>query len=188
MHLSEHAYSVVDQFHDNKKQVFSLLSSIQPVLGRFNMVRSEEFVGIVDYAHSPDALRKVIMSISKFCNIQEDLIIVIGCGGDRDQGKRSIMGKIAVENSHLSVFTADNPRSENPNKIIQDMLSDLSLEQQKKVQQIPDRQVAISTAVQLASNSTVILIAGKGHECFQEINGSKIPFDDLAILKQLLNK
>ena len=144
-------------------------------------------IGVVDYAHTPDALKKVILSISNFCTINKDLIIVLGCGGNRDYGKRSIMGKIACENSNSAIFTSDNPRLENPESIINDMFSALSSELKNKVQTILNREEAIRFAVNSASTGSVILVAGKGHEKFQDSRGEKTPFDDFIILETLLN-
>ena len=111
----------------DKDLVIKLLSNISAPPGRFNIIKSNtNIIGIVDYAHTPDALKKVIFSISNFCTLIEELIVVVGCGGDRDRGKRSIMGKIAFENSRMAIFTSDNPRSENPESIIGDMCSNLS--------------------------------------------------------------
>ena len=151
------------------------------------MIRSRSgVIGIIDYAHTPDALKKAILSISDFCDIHKNLIIVLGCGGNRDRGKRCIMGKIAAQNSLISIFTSDNPRSENPDSIIHDMCEDLSNELKNKVHKIINREDAIDAAVRFSSNKSIILIAGKGHEQFQEINGKKIPFNDFKTLKKLL--
>ena len=181
------AYTVALHFNQEKKLIQKHLSSIQQIPGRFNLLRSKGgVIGIIDYAHTPDALQKVIASISSFCNIKNDLIVVIGCGGNRDQGKRSLMGKIAYEESNMSIFTSDNPRYEDPNKIINDMLKDVSDEDKKDIQLIPNREDAICLAVKYASKGSVILLAGKGHEKFQDINGVKTPFNDFKILKKLL--
>lgn len=171
----------------DKMKVLQYLSTVNAPPGRFDIIRSEQgVIGIVDYAHTPDALKKVILSISNFCSINKDLIVVVGCGGDRDRGKRSVMGKIASENSSLAIFTSDNPRSEDPNSIIEDMCADLSDILKNKVQKITNRQDAIISAVQSASADSIVLVAGKGHEKFQEINNKKIPFDDIQILKKYL--
>ena len=181
------AYSVAMELGQDKMKVLQYLSTVNAPPGRFDIIRSEQgVIGIVDYAHTPDALKKVILSISNFCSINKDLIVVVGCGGDRDRGKRSVMGKIASENSSLAIFTSDNPRSEDPNSIIEDMCADLSDILKNKVQKITNRQDAIISAVQSASADSIVLVAGKGHEKFQEINNKKIPFDDIQILKKYL--
>ena len=143
-------------------------------------------MGVVDYAHTPDALQKIILTISNFCVVQNDLIIVIGCGGDRDVGKRSIMGKIAAENSYISIFTSDNPRFEDPDSIIDDMCLSLSDDLKNKTYRIIDRCDAIRVSVSKAKKGSIVLIAGKGHENFQESNGKKTPFNDLQKLKEIL--
>jgi UDP-N-acetylmuramoyl-L-alanyl-D-glutamate--2,6-diaminopimelate ligase len=180
-------YSVARELGQDKIKILQYLSTIQAPPGRFNIIRLKKgLIAIVDYAHTPDALKKVILSISNFCSINKDLIIVVGCGGDRDRGKRSIMGQIASENSSLAIFTSDNPRSEDPNSIIDDMCAELSDTLKKKVRKILNREEAIISAVQSASAGSIILIAGKGHEKFQEINNEKMPFDDIQILKNIL--
>ena len=180
-------YSVALELGQSKNVVLKLLSSIKPARGRFNIIRSNKnIVGIVDYAHTPDALKKVIKSISNFCNIHRDLILVLGCGGNRDKGKRSIMGQIAFENSNKVVFTSDNPRFENPESILNDMCIDLPNNATEKLHKIINREDAIAFAAHSAVKGSVILIAGKGHEEFQEINGIKKPFDDSQILKKFL--
>ena len=180
-------YSIARELGQDQDLVLKVLSNIESPPGRFNMIRSRSgVIGVVDYAHTPDALKKVILSISDFCDINKNLIIVLGCGGDRDRGKRRIMGKIAAENSLISIFTSDNPRSENPDSIIHHMCEDLSNELKNKVQKIINRGEAIDAAVRFSSNKSVILIAGKGHEKFQEINGQKTPFDDFKTLQKLL--
>tara|TARA_B100000427_G_scaffold245544_1_gene208559 strand:- start:43 stop:759 length:717 start_codon:yes stop_codon:yes gene_type:complete len=179
-------YSVALELKQDKSKVLPILSNIDFVSGRFNIVKNSMITAIVDYAHTPDALKKVILSISNFCSTQKNLITVIGCGGDRDRGKRSIMGKVAAENSSLSIFTSDNPRFEDPKLIIDDMCLDLSEKLNNKVERIINREEAIRFAIRNASNESIVLVAGKGHEKFQEINGVKTPFDDLKILKKHL--
>ncbi len=182
-------YSVAIELGQNKLQVLKLLSAILPVPGRFNTIKSNNGIfGIVDYAHTPDALIQVISSISNFSNPTKDLIIVIGCGGNRDQGKRADMAKIASENSRISIFTSDNPRLENPENILSDMLQGVADGHQNKVKKIVDRESAIYFAVKAATKGSIILVAGKGHETYQDINGQKIPFDDYKILKKFLKK
>ena len=182
-------YSVALQLGQDRMKVLKLLSSISPVPGRFNIIRSLKYsvVGIVDYAHTPDALQKVISSISNFCNPTQDLIIVLGCGGNRDKGKRPIMGKIAFQSSSQIIFTSDNPRFEDPQSIIEDMCVDLPKDTHSKVHKIQNREEAICFAFNQANTESVVLVAGKGHEKFQEIGGDKNPFDDAEIIKKILN-
>ena len=181
------AYSVATQFVDNKGHVASLLSNISPVPGRFNTVKtSTNILGIVDYAHTPDALKKAILSISNFCTTRMDLIVVVGCGGDRDRGKRAEMGQIAVQNSRWSIFTSDNPRFEDPTQIIADMCQGVSKDFRQRVKKIINREDAIKKAVELACMGSIILVSGKGHEKFQESGGVKRPFDDMEVLKKYL--
>ena len=139
---------------------------------------------IVDYAHKPDALEKIFSAIQETKNVSGKIISVFGCGGDRDPLKRPIMGKIGAENSDIAIFTSDNSRSEDPNKIIEEMKTDLSPLVLGKVKSIPDRRGAIIEAVKLAKNGDIILCAGKGHEDYQEIKGAKIHFDDMEELRQ----
>ena len=182
-------YSVARQLLQDNHDIVKLLSNISPVPGRFNTTStSSNIYGIVDYAHSPDALNKVILSISKFCSIKRDLIIVLGCGGNRDIGKRYKMGQIASNNSRHVIFTSDNPRFESPSKIIADMYKGVSNSCQKQVSTIINREDAIKSAVKLASPGSVILVAGKGHEKFQEYKGKKTPFDDMEILTKYLKQ
>ena len=181
------AYAVWVELGFSKERFKVLVSSMGQVPGRFNLLRSKDgIIGVVDYAHTPDALSKVINSIGKFCDVKKDLIIVIGCGGNRDVGKRSIMGKIAAESSRLSIFTSDNPRFENPESILDDMCSDLGSMLDKKIKRITNREDAIRIAVESASKGQIILVAGKGHEKYQEIKGTYFPFDDFHTLKKIL--
>ncbi len=180
-------FAVASELGQNKHQVLNLLSTINNVSGRFNIFQSENGItGVIDYAHTPDALLKVIKSISHFCAIERDLIIVVGCGGNRDKGKRSLIGKIAFENSQKAIFTSDNPRFEKPEAIIEDMCIDLPDNLDGKIYKIINREEAINFAVNSASNRSIILVAGKGHEKFQEISGQKKSFCDSQILKKLL--
>ena len=181
-------YAVVKQFDFSEEDVLKALSLLNSVNGRFEFVRNKEAVtGIVDYAHTDDALKNVIEVINEIKKDNEDLITIIGCGGDRDKSKRSLMAKIACDLSSQVIITADNPRSEHPDDIIKDMISKLNFIQKKKVLIITDRKQAIMTAGKLANKNDVILVAGKGHEKFQEIKGKKIPFNDMEELKKSIN-
>ena len=142
-------------------------------------------IGIVDYAHTPDALLNVLATIKKLKTGNEQVITVVGCGGDRDKTKRPVMGEVACEHSDKVIFTSDNPRSEDPQQILNDMEEGLSTSCKKKVVSIPDRKQAIKTAVSMAGPEDIVLIAGKGHEKYQEINGVKHHFDDKEVLQEM---
>jgi UDP-N-acetylmuramoyl-L-alanyl-D-glutamate--2,6-diaminopimelate ligase len=141
----------------------------------------------VDYAHTPDALENVIKTINEIRGNHAQLITVVGCGGNRDAAKRPEMGRIAARLSSKVIFTSDNPRDEEPENIIQEMEAGVEGQFYKKTLKITDRKEAIRTAVMLAAPGDVILIAGKGHETYQEIKGVKYPFDDKAIIQALFN-
>ena len=181
-------YAVANQFGFEDYEVLTALSMLTAAEGRFQYFQSQEKItAIVDYAHTDDALKNVISTINNIRKNTEQLITVIGCGGDRDNTKRPLMAQVACNLSNQVILTADNPRSENPDAIIEDMLAGLDSVQQKKVLVITDRKQAIKTACRLANANDIVLVAGKGHEKYQEINGEKFPFDDLEELKQSLN-
>ena len=163
------------------------MSELESVDGRFQYVVSKNNItAIVDYAHTPDALKNILETINAIRSKNEDLITIVGCGGDRDVAKRPKMGNIAASLSSKVIFTSDNPRSENPAAIIESMEKGVSGENFNKTLSIADRKQAIKTACQLAKNGDIILIAGKGHETYQEINGKRIDFDDYKIINELL--
>jgi UDP-N-acetylmuramoyl-L-alanyl-D-glutamate--2,6-diaminopimelate ligase len=165
------------------------LSALGRVNGRFEAIAGNEGrTAIVDYAHTPDALENVIKTINGIRQNGISLITVVGCGGNRDAEKRPIMGKIAAKMSDKAIFTSDNPRNENPESIIQQMSEGVEPQFQKKVLKITDRKEAIKTAILLSNPGDVILVAGKGHETYQEIEGIKHNFDDKKILVQLFNE
>lgn len=167
------------------KEILTILSDLNPVSGRLEVIKSRGGVsGIVDYAHTPDALLNVIDTINKIREGDVQLITVVGAGGDRDRTKRPKMASISAEGSSKVILTSDNPRSEDPEKILDDMEAGISPDLRKKTLRIADRREAIKTAVMLASAGDVILIAGKGHEDYQEINGVKHHFDDREELKK----
>lgn len=169
---------------EEKEEVLLQLSTIQPPDGRFEQIISpERKVGIVDYAHTPDALENVLSTIQELREGGEQVITVVGCGGNRDKGKRPLMAKIAVELSDFVFLTSDNPRKENPDEIIADMWAGVPISKQKKVKILPDRRDAIREAVRLAKSKDIVLIAGKGHENYQEIEGIKHHFDDKEELR-----
>ena len=149
------------------------------------MSPAERIIGIVDYAHTPDALVNVLATIQKLRKGHEQIITVVGCGGDRDKTKRPVMAEAACEYSTRVIFTSDNPRSEDPNEILKDMEKGLSTAAKKKSISIVDRKEAIKTAVSLANTEDIVLVAGKGHEKYQEIKGVKNPFDDKAVLQEM---
>jgi UDP-N-acetylmuramoyl-L-alanyl-D-glutamate--2,6-diaminopimelate ligase len=178
---------------EEKQEVLRCLSVLSGAEGRFDYILSpkEKIMGIVDYAHTPDALVNVLATIQKLRKGQEQIITVVGCGGDRDRTKRPIMGEVACKYSDRVLFTSDNPRSEDPEAIIKEMEAGLGTAAKKKYLSIADRKEAIKTAVNLAKASDILLVAGKGHEKYQEIKGVKYPFDDKAVLKDvfdMLNK
>jgi len=161
------------------------LSALGAPEGRFQYIRKQDgTIAIVDYAHTPDALENVLNTIQSVRG-QEEIISVVGCGGDRDRTKRPIMASIAANKSDRVIVTSDNPRSEDPKSIIQEMVSGLDPIQKKKVLSVTDRREAIEVACSLAKPGDIILIAGKGHEKYQEISGVKHPFDDLKIITEL---
>jgi UDP-N-acetylmuramoyl-L-alanyl-D-glutamate--2,6-diaminopimelate ligase len=167
----------------------TMLSDLQPVQGRLETVESKTGItGIVDYAHTPDALLNVIDTINKIREVNVQLITVVGAGGDRDKTKRPKMAAISATGSTRVILTSDNPRTEDPEKILDDMEAGISPELKRKTLRIADRREAIKAAVMLAATGDVILIAGKGHETYQEINGVKHHFDDREELREALQK
>jgi UDP-N-acetylmuramoyl-L-alanyl-D-glutamate--2,6-diaminopimelate ligase len=171
-----------------KMDVLTNISLLEPVEGRFQYFKTENNIAaIVDYAHTPDALQNVLETIKKIRTGNEKVITVVGCGGDRDKEKRPAMAKIASEYSDKVILTSDNPRSENPETIIDEMRTGVEPHNYKKVLSIVNRREAIKTASALATEGDIILVAGKGHEKYQEIKGEKFPFDDYEELKNALN-
>lgn len=179
-------YSSAVCLGEDASKVLEALSKLHAVKGRFDVTYKNDKIAIVDYAHTPDALENVLNTI---CNIRkpyQDIITVCGCGGDRDKSKRPIMAKIALEYSNKVILTSDNPRSEDPQAILNDMLEGVEENQKDKVLCNIDRKQAIQTAVMLAQKEDIILIAGKGHEDYQEIMGVKHHFDDKEIVEEFL--
>ena len=180
-------YAVADLLGLENLEILQLMSELESVDGRFQYVVSKNNItAIVDYAHTPDALKNILETINAIRSKNEDLITIVVCGGDRDVAKRPKMGNIAASLSSKVIFTSDNPRSENPATIIESMEKGVSGENFNKTLSIADRKQAIKTACQLAKNGDIILIAGKGHETYQEINGKRIDFDDYKIINELL--
>lgn len=170
-------------------EVLRLLSELESVSGRFQFIVSKDNItAVVDYAHTPDALENVLKTIDDIRTKNEQLITIVGCGGDRDKTKRPIMANIASTLSDKAILTSDNPRTENPETIIEDMEKGVEPQNYKKTLAILDRKQAIKTACQLAQPNDIILIAGKGHETYQEINGVRHDFDDMKIVKELLEQ
>ncbi|MEO6731504.1 MAG: UDP-N-acetylmuramoyl-L-alanyl-D-glutamate--2,6-diaminopimelate ligase [Ferruginibacter sp.] len=174
----------------DKEEALKLLSSLDGAEGRFEYLVSsnENIIGIVDYAHTPDALLNVLATIKKLRQGTERIITVVGCGGDRDKTKRPVMAAVACEYSDKVIFTSDNPRSEDPLEILQDMEAGVNVVARKKYITIADRREAIETAVNLAAKEDIVLIAGKGHEKYQEIKGVKNYFDDKEVLREMLGR
>lgn len=169
------------------ERVLTLLSDLSPVEGRFEAIRSDKnIIGIVDYAHTPDALKNVLTTIGEILTLNVKLITVVGAGGDRDKSKRPLMAGICAEKSDLLILTSDNPRSEDPEDIIQEMMRGIPADQQHKAMSIINRKEAIKTACHLARPGDIILVAGKGHEKYQEIKGTRYPFDDKKVLEEML--
>ena len=182
-------FGVAVELGIEKVEALRLLSELESVSGRFQFIVSDtKITAIVDYAHTPDALENVLQTIDDIRTKNEQLITVVGCGGDRDKTKRPVMANIAAMLSDKAIFTADNPRTENPEIIIQEMEQGVEPQNFKKTISILDRKQAIKTACQLANPNDIILIAGKGHETYQEINGVKYDFDDLEIVTELLQQ
>lgn len=170
-------------------EVLRLLSELESVSGRFQFIVSDEKItAIVDYAHTPDALENVLKTINDIRTKNEQLITVVGCGGDRDKAKRPIMANIATQMSDKVIITSDNPRTENPSTIIAEMEAGVEPQNFKKSLSIEDRKQAIKTACQLANANDIILIAGKGHETYQEIQGVRYDFDDMKMVKEFLQQ
>ncbi len=172
---------------EDKSEVLQLLSSLDGAEGRFDYMVSnnDKIIGIVDYAHTPDALLNVLATIKKLRQGNERIITVVGCGGDRDKSKRPVMAEVACEYSDKVIFTSDNPRSEDPLEILHDMEAGVNVVARKKYITIADRKEAIKTAVNLAVKDDIVLIAGKGHEKYQEVKGVKNHFDDKEVLREM---
>ena len=171
----------------DKNQVLQLLSNLDGAEGRFDYTVSlkEKIIGIVDYAHTPDALLNVLATIKNLRQGHEHIITVVGCGGDRDKTKRPIMAEVACEYSDRVIFTSDNPRSEDALEIIKEMEAGVNVVARKKYISIADRREAIKTAISLATKEDIVLVAGKGHEKYQDIKGVKYDFDDKQVLKEM---
>ncbi|MEQ8219054.1 MAG: UDP-N-acetylmuramoyl-L-alanyl-D-glutamate--2,6-diaminopimelate ligase [Arenibacter sp.] len=180
-------YAAADLLGLEKLEILRLLSELENVDGRFqHYISKERITAIVDYAHTPDALKNVLDTINTLRTGNENVITVVGCGGDRDKSKRPVMGHIATAFSNKVIFTSDNPRSESPTVIIEEMEAGVEPQNANKTLSIVNRKQAIKTACQLAAANDIILVAGKGHETYQETNGVREDFDDFKMVKELL--
>ena len=182
-------YGAAVMLGEKPENILLVMSTLKSVSGRLEPIQSPEgYTAIVDYAHTPDALENVLKAIHEVLNGTGRVITVCGAGGNRDKGKRPIMAQEAVKQSDTVIITSDNPRFEEPQDIINDMLAGLDKEQMKKVLSIVDRKEAIRTACMMANKGDVILVAGKGHENYQEIKGVKHHFDDKEVLKEIMGE
>jgi UDP-N-acetylmuramoyl-L-alanyl-D-glutamate--2,6-diaminopimelate ligase len=181
------AYAVAILCGVVEDELRAAISNISGAKGRFQLIPNKENKSIiVDYAHTPDALQNILTSVTGLPNL-ERIICVFGAGGDRDKSKRPIMGDIVSQYADIAIITSDNPRTENPKEIIKDILSGVKLENSKKVITITDRKEAIESAVRMMNKEDILIVAGKGHENYQEINGVKHHFDDVEIINEILN-
>ncbi len=180
-------YAAADLLGLEKLEILRLISELENVDGRFQyFISKNKITAIVDYAHTPDALKNVLITINALRTGNENVITVVGCGGDRDKSKRPVMGHIASEMSGQAIFTSDNPRTEDPVIILEEMESGVEPQNSKKVLTIENRKQAIKTACKFAKANDIILVAGKGHETYQETNGKRVEFDDFKEVKSAL--
>jgi UDP-N-acetylmuramoyl-L-alanyl-D-glutamate--2,6-diaminopimelate ligase len=182
-------YATAELMGLEKVEILRLISELESVSGRFQyIISNQKITAIVDYAHTPDALQNVLETINSIRTKNEELITVVGCGGDRDKTKRPKMGHIATALSTKVIFTSDNPRSESPETILKEIEKGVEPQNYKKALTITDRAQAIKTACQMAQPNDIILIAGKGHETYQEIKGERFDFDDFKIVQEFLTQ
>jgi UDP-N-acetylmuramoyl-L-alanyl-D-glutamate--2,6-diaminopimelate ligase len=182
-------YGTAELLGLEKTEILRLISELESVSGRFQyIISNSKITAIVDYAHTPDALKNVLETINSIRTKNEELITVVGCGGDRDKTKRPKMGHIATALSTKVIFTSDNPRSEDPETILKEIEKGVEPQNFKKTLTISDRAQAIKTACQMAQPNDIILIAGKGHETYQEVKGVRSDFDDFKIVQEFLNQ
>lgn len=181
------AYGASVLLGKDSDEVLTGLSALEGAVGRFQLVLpGSRFIAIVDYAHTPDALQNVLETIAQFRTGNEQVITVVGCGGNRDKTKRPLMASIACRLSDKVVLTSDNPRDEDPMEIIKEMQAGVMPTEIRKTLVMPDREEAIKSACMMAKDKDIILIAGKGHETYQEIKGFKHPFDDREVVERML--
>jgi UDP-N-acetylmuramoyl-L-alanyl-D-glutamate--2,6-diaminopimelate ligase len=182
-------YGTAILLEEIREEVLTTMSSLDPVPGRFERVfELKDVMAIVDFAHTPDALQNVLETIDEIRTGNEQVITVVGAGGDRDRAKRPLMAEIACRMSDRVILTSDNPRSEDPDSIIKDMEKGVQPSCIRKTLSITDRREAIKTALMLAKEGDIILVAGKGHETYQEIKGVKYDFDDRKVLVEMMKK
>ncbi len=179
-------YAVCDILGLDQNKSIELLSKIKPVEGRFQVIAKNGITGIVDFAHTPDAIEKVLVSVKDYVKGDGIIITVVGCGGGRDKEKRNKMGYVSSELSDLTIFTSDNPRNEDPNQIIEDMKMGVDNKKIKKVKTIIDRKDAIKYAVSTSKVNDILLVLGKGHEKYQIVGDKKIEFSDSEVLNNYL--
>ncbi len=179
-------FAIVRELGFEENEILTTISQLKRVNGRFETLKSEGgIVFVVDYAHTPDALENILDSINDIRTKKERLITVFGCGGNRDKEKRPEMGKVATRKSTLAIITSDNPRTEDPMQIIKEIEAGIEVENFSKYTTIPDRKEAIKMAIKFAEPKDIILVAGKGHETYQEINGMRHHFDDKEVILEL---
>ena len=182
-------YGAAVELGKDPEEVLRIMSTLKPVSGRFEALHSPQgFSAIVDYAHTPDAIKNVLGTVNDVLRGRGNIITVVGAGGNRDKGKRPLMAAEAAKASNRVILTSDNPRNEDPQEIINDMLAGLNDEQRKKTIAIVDRREAIRTACALAQKGDVVVVAGKGHENYQEIQGIKHHFDDKEVINGIFNQ
>ena len=183
------AYATAVNLGMESFEVLTVISKLKPVPGRFETIRSDDGrIAIVDYAHTPDALKNVLQTIQQIRRKHTKVITVVGAGGDRDKEKRPVMARIGAENSDKLILTSDNPRTESPEEIIKDMELGIPDELQRKVLAISNRKEAIKAACMMTDRNDIILVAGKGHETYQEIEGKRQHFDDKEIVREIFNQ
>lgn len=182
------AYGIALELNMKEEEVLQAISKLHRVNGRFETIKSDSGIFfVIDYAHTPDALENILDSINEIRTKNERLICVFGCGGDRDHGKRPQMGNIASNKATVAIITSDNPRTEDPNAIIKEIEAGVEPQNFNKYISITDRKDAIKMAIKYAEPKDIVLVAGKGHETYQEINGVKHHFDDKEVIRELLN-
>ena len=181
-------YATAVLLKKNREKILQVISALNSVKGRFETVKIKEITAIIDYAHTPDALDNVLKTINEIKNTNQNLITVVGTGGNRDKTKRPVMARIALAGSDKVILTSDNPRDEDPELILEDMLAGINENEKYGLVKITDRKEAIKVASILAQKGDIILIAGKGHEDYQIIKGKKYHFDDKEIIENILNK
>ncbi len=180
-------YAALCELGQPSAEVIRILSSLKPVRGRFETIRGAGgTLAVVDYAHTPDALENVLKTLSRVRDEQHRIITVVGAGGDRDRGKRPLMARIAAEYSDRLILTSDNPRSEDPEAILDEMVNGLEGKALDRMLRITDRKEAIRTALVMAGPRDIVLVAGKGHETYQEIKGVRHPFDDREVIREYM--